>query len=141
MYNFWLSSCMKPSNLTLIRAQLANGCLFKGSLANFGDRYQKTIWLGFISDQKSTLDLMPDIQLQKWIPSIYEPSDTTDKLVCIRYKFLDVQKFLQIFVYYVAQFWIDSQATIWVRIQWKFNKKTEHFFACLWKGQSLLCKF
>ena len=42
--------------------------IFKWSLANFGDRYQKAIWLGFISDQKSTLDLMPDIQVQKWIP-------------------------------------------------------------------------
>ena len=45
------------------------GVIVESSLANLCDRYQKTIWLGFTSDQKSTLDSMPDIQVQKWIPS------------------------------------------------------------------------
>ena len=45
------------------------GLIFVSSVANLCDRYLKTVWLGFTSDQKSILDSMPDVQLQKLIPS------------------------------------------------------------------------
>ena len=39
----------------------------KSAFQNRSDKYEKTIWLRFISDQMFHQDEMPNIQLQKWV--------------------------------------------------------------------------